>query len=29
MFERFHKDMATERDKAGAVQAFEFCYDFS
>lgn len=27
LFETFRKDMITERDKAGAVQAFEFCYE--
>ena len=27
LFEQFRKNMLTERDKAGAVQAFEFCYE--
>ncbi len=25
VFERFRTDMVTDRDQAGAVQAFEFC----
>lgn len=29
VFERFRKDMKTDRDKAGAVQAFEFSYALS
>jgi nucleotidyltransferase substrate binding protein (TIGR01987 family) len=29
VFERFRKDMKTDRDKAGAVQAFEFSYELS
>lgn len=29
VFERFRKDMVDDRDKAGAVQAFEFCYELS
>lgn len=29
VFEEFRKDMKTERDKAGAIQAFEFCYELS
>jgi nucleotidyltransferase substrate binding protein (TIGR01987 family) len=29
LFESFRQDMKTERDKAGAVQAFEFCYELS
>ncbi len=29
LFEEFRKDMKTERDKAGAVQAFEFCFELS
>lgn len=28
-FELFRKDMIAERDKAGAIQAFEFCYELS
>ncbi|MBS0186192.1 MAG: nucleotidyltransferase substrate binding protein [Proteobacteria bacterium] len=28
-FERFRQDMKTDRDQAGAVQAFEFCYELS
>lgn len=28
-FELFRKDMKTERDEAGAVQAFEYCYELS
>ncbi|MBI2707982.1 MAG: nucleotidyltransferase substrate binding protein [Proteobacteria bacterium] len=27
VFERFRKDMVTDRDKTGAAQAFEFCYE--
>ena len=27
VFERFRIDMQDERDEAGAVQAFEFCYE--
>ena len=27
VFEKFRVDMQTDRDKAGAVQAFEFCYE--
>jgi nucleotidyltransferase substrate binding protein (TIGR01987 family) len=27
VFECFRKDMVTDRDKAGAIQAFEFCYE--
>lgn len=29
VFERFRKDMITDRDQAGAVQAFEFCYELA
>lgn len=29
VFEEFRTDMVTHRDKAGAVQAFEFCYELS
>jgi nucleotidyltransferase substrate binding protein (TIGR01987 family) len=29
LFESFRQDMKSERDKAGAVQAFEFCYELS
>lgn len=29
VFEDFRTDMVTNRDKAGAVQAFEFCYELS
>ncbi len=29
VFERFRKNLNTEQDKAGAVQAFEFCYELS
>ncbi|WP_341793021.1 MULTISPECIES: HI0074 family nucleotidyltransferase substrate-binding subunit [unclassified Rickettsia] len=29
VFERFRIDMQTDRDKAGAIQAFEFCYELS
>ena len=28
-FERFRVDMKTDRDQAGAVQAFEFCYELA
>ena len=28
-FEKFRKDMSTERDKAGAIQAFEFSYEIA
>ena len=28
-FELFRQDMITDRDKAGAIQAFEFCYELS
>ena len=28
-FERFRQNMKTDRDQAGAVQAFEFCYELS
>lgn len=28
-FELFRHDMVTERDKAGAIQAFEFCYELA
>jgi len=28
-FERFRQDMITDRDQAGAVKAFEFCYELS
>jgi nucleotidyltransferase substrate binding protein (TIGR01987 family) len=28
-FESFRQDMITERDKAGAVQAFEYCYELA
>lgn len=27
VFERFRTDMITDRDKTGAAQAFEFCYE--
>lgn len=27
VFERFRQDMRDDRDEAGAVQAFEFCYE--
>jgi len=27
VFERFRTDMVTDRDKTGAAQAFEFCYE--
>lgn len=29
IFDDFRKDMKTDRDKAGAVQAFEFCYELA
>ncbi len=29
VFERFRQDMKTDRDQAGAVQAFEFCYELT
>src|SRR5438132_10599632 len=29
VFERFRKDLSTEKDKVATVQAFEFCYEFS
>lgn len=29
LFESFRIDMKTDRDKAGAVQAFEYCYELS
>ena len=29
VFEEFRQDMKTDRDKAGAIQAFEFCYELS
>ena len=29
VFEEFRQGMKTDRDKAGAVQAFEFCYELS
>lgn len=29
VFEKFRQDMQDDRDKAGAVQAFEFCYELS
>lgn len=29
VFERFRIDMEDDRDQAGAVQAFEFCYERS
>ncbi len=29
VFERFRQDMITDRDKAGAVQAFKVCYELS
>jgi len=29
VFERFRTDMKDDRDQAGAVQAFEFCYELS
>jgi nucleotidyltransferase substrate binding protein (TIGR01987 family) len=28
-FERFRKNMQDDRDQAGAVQAFEFCYELA
>jgi len=29
VFERFRQDMKNDRDQAGAVQAFEFCYELA
>ncbi|WP_316353044.1 HI0074 family nucleotidyltransferase substrate-binding subunit [Candidatus Trichorickettsia mobilis] len=29
VFEDFRKNMVTDRDKAGAIQAFEFCYELA
>jgi len=29
IFERFRKDMINDRDKAGAIQSFEFCYELA
>lgn len=29
VFERFRKHLSTEQEKAGAVQAFEFCYELA
>jgi nucleotidyltransferase substrate binding protein (TIGR01987 family) len=29
VFERFRRDMRDDRDEAGAVQAFEFCYELA
>ena len=29
IFERFRQDMQDDRDEAGAVQAFEFCYELA
>ena len=29
IFEQFRTDMINDRDKAGAIQAFEFCYELS
>ena len=29
VFERFRQDMQDDRDQAGAVQAFEFCYELA
>lgn len=29
LFENYRQDMITDRDKAGAVQAFEFCYELA
>lgn len=29
VFERFRIDMHNDRDKAGAIQAFEFCFELS
>lgn len=29
VFEQFRIDMVDDRDKAGAVQAFEFCYELA
>ncbi len=28
-FERFRKNLSSDQEKAGAVQAFEFCYELS
>lgn len=28
-FKEFRKDIVTDRDKAGAIQAFEYCYELS
>src|SRR5271154_4312408 len=29
IFERFRQDMQDDRDQAGAIQAFEFCYELA
>ncbi len=29
IFERFRQDMVTDQHKAGAVQAFQFCYELA
>lgn len=29
VFERFRKDICDDRDEAGAIQAFEFCYELA
>ncbi len=29
IFEQFRTDMVSDRDKAGAIQAFEFCFELS
>lgn len=29
IFERFRKDMLDDRDEAGAIQAFEFCFELA
>ncbi len=29
VFEKFRKNLKTEQEKAGAVQAFEFCYELA
>lgn len=29
VFERFRKNLVTDQDKTGTVQAFEFCYELS